>query len=249
MRTHLALVLGLGLAFGAVSAYGQETKEQLDKKVDKGVLKLSIEDVKQIEQALVSRGYKIEKMSTDGKLTSDDKAAIEKFQKDLGVTTSKDLNIATLNALGFGGVVAIAPDVKGAELAHSIGATELPAGFPANANVVGFTKNPIGYVVLESSNLKGIEKRLKEEGFYKGEAKGEFTQELVDSLKQFKQAKGIQSKELFDFATLAWFPESGVKVDLTGKHEAEIQAPSWFQKGSMTAPGQTPGHTMPPENR
>lgn len=249
MRKHVALALGLGIALGAGSALAQDSpggarrggegsrqgydrtdeKGTKDVKLEVGVLNVSLEDMQKIQQALVARGYTIR--SIDGKWSSDTKKAVDKFQKDVGVKNTGKLDLAALNALGFGAIVTISPEVRGVEMVRGElgGATELPASLPADANVVGFSKNPIGYLILGADQLKAIEKRLKADGYYKGEATGAFTRELVDAIREFQKAKAIHSKALFDLATLSWFPEAGIKVSVTEKPRSEIAEPPWFR--------------------
>lgn len=249
MRKHVALVLGLGIALGAGSALAQDstrgtrraddgtgpgydrTNEKGSKDVtfEVGVLNLSIEEMQKVQQALVARGYPI--ANIDGKWSSDTKKAVDKLQKHVGIQTSGKVDLATLNALGFGAIVAISPDVRGVEMVRGElgGVTEVPASLPADANVVGFSKNPIGYFVLGVDQLKSIEKRLKSDGYYKSEPKGAFTRELADAIREFQKTKAIRTHALFDLPTLAWFPDAGIKVTVTEKPKSEISEPAWFR--------------------
>jgi peptidoglycan hydrolase-like protein with peptidoglycan-binding domain len=247
MRKHLGLALSIGLAFAASAAFGQDkdqnpprnpppsgNTERPGEKIETGTLKLSLTEMQRVQQALVRRGYPI--ANPDGKLGADTKKAVKKFQTDVGIQTSGRVDIATLNALGFGAIVAIAPDVKNAELVHTEvpGVTEMPAGLPKDANIVGASMHPIGYVAIGTTELKAIEKRLSKDGYYKGKTDGAFSRELVDAVRAFQNAKAIRSTQLFDLNTLAWFPESGIAVDVTEKPSSEINEPSWFRSIERT---------------
>src|SRR5262249_23709193 len=158
---------------------------------EEGVLKLSIEDVKRVKHALIQHGCSFK--NAEGKWDSEMKDAVAKFQKEAGLKETKKLDVATLNALGFSAVVGIAPDVRGAEL--TIGRSpigpERPAGMPIDATVVGGGKDVIGYLILGKDQLKRIQDRLKEDGYFRGEPSGAVTQEFMNGIKLFQQAKGF----------------------------------------------------------
>lgn len=205
--------------------FGGTKKEKLDV----GTLKLSIEDVQKIKQLLISRGYAFK--NATGKWDDESDKAIEKFQLDTGVKKSGKLDVATLNAMGFGAIVAVHPDVKGSEdvnasIGGTTGVTERPAGLPQDAAVIGGGKEVLGFLLLGKDQIKGLQERLAEEGFFKGDKNGAFTKELVDALKRFQEAKGIKpTAGVVDIATLAWFPEANIDVEVTDQPESEISEP------------------------
>lgn len=205
--------------------FGGTKKEKLDV----GTLKLSIEDVQKVKQLLISRGYAFQ--NATGKWDDESEKAIDKFQLDTGVKKTGKLDVATLNALGFGAIVAVHPDVKGSEdvnasIAGTTGVTERPAGLPQDAAVIGGGKDVLGFLLLGKDQIQGIQKRLAEEGFYKGDKNGAFSKEFVDALKRFQEAKGIKpTAGIVDIATLAWFPEANIEVEVTDQPESEISEP------------------------
>jgi peptidoglycan hydrolase-like protein with peptidoglycan-binding domain len=261
----MALVLGFSVALGTGAALAQDIDRTPDRSHDQGtyganrergagyqgekpetgVLKLSTDDVMQVERVLAQRGYNVGPI--DGKRDSALDDAIGKFQKDIGIEQSGHLDMATLNALGFGAVVALSKDVEGANLVEApkveggVGVTERPAGLPLDANVVGTSQKPLGFLILDESQIKAIQSRLKSEGLYKGDANGKITQDFLAAMQQFKRAKGIESPGLFDVATLAWFPEAKIKVDLTGKPESELNVPAGMPKPGMEDQRVKPG--------
>jgi len=144
-RIHVAsLVLCVGFLSG--SAYGED-KPTRDNKAGVGVdkskgssekgcnwgerasrdainghlkddtLQLSLERVRQVQHALVSRGYTIEVI--DGSVNSSTKAALSDFQEDFGLKSTGRIDFATLHALGFDVAVMIKGTVKGADLVRS----------------------------------------------------------------------------------------------------------------------------------
>jgi len=202
--------------------------------IEEGVLKLSNEDVRRVKQALMECGVKVD--MTDKKEI--DSEALKNYQKQVGIEETGKLDIATLNALGFGAVVALSPNVKGAEMARGQiqGVSELPAGFQYEGAILGTGKNILGFVVVDEDVIKTIQKRLKDEGYFQGKANGEFSQDLVSALKQFQQAKGVRATGLLDLATLAWFPGAGIECELTGNAETEIEQPAGIEKFGTEVP-------------
>lgn len=269
MPNHMALVLGFSVALGTGVALAQDIDRNRNQDRDQrtygtdrdretaargrraatGVLKLSTDDVMQVERVLQQRGYNAG--TIDGKRDAALDDAISKFQKDIGIKQTGSLDLPTLNALGFGAVVALSKDVEGAHLVEvpnvegGAGVTERPAGLPLDANVVGMSQTPLGFLILDESQIEAIQSRLKKEGLFKGDADGKITQDFLFALQQFKQSKGIQSPNLFDVATLAWFPEAKIKVDLTGKSESELNLPAGMPQPDTQREGAKPGYEEP----
>jgi len=79
-----------------------------------GVLRISLEDVREVQFMLVQKGYAISE--TDGTINDATEKALEAFQKSNGVKESGDIDIATLAKLGMGAAVLISNEVGGAEL-------------------------------------------------------------------------------------------------------------------------------------
>ena len=276
MMKHLAIALAMGLGLGAGSVYAQEADRDLDRDeaiddrgtdekyregedagrdrgifgeketLEEGVLKLSREDTAKIRQALVARGYTVEKAEADEGELED---VLKKFQKDVGIEETGDVDVASLNALGFSAIVCISPDVKGAELAkgHAPTVTERPAGMPLDAAVVGTGKDVLGFLVLGEDQIKEIQERLKDEGYYTGEPSGAVTPEFLEGLKKFQQAKGIKAAGagVLDLSTLAWFPDADIDVEVTDEPEMEISEP----RGGMQKPGTPDQHPERPQHQ
>jgi peptidoglycan hydrolase-like protein with peptidoglycan-binding domain len=96
--------------------------------------------------------------------------------------------------------------------------TERPAGLPKDASVVGEGKEPIGVILLDEPQIEAIQERLKDEGYFRGDASGAFTKELVEAIRRFQQANGVKEPAgVLDLATLAWFPDARIEVKLPEK--------------------------------
>jgi peptidoglycan hydrolase-like protein with peptidoglycan-binding domain len=220
MLKQVALVLALSFGCGAVAALAQETMKKPEK-FETGVLELSAQDVERVQSALVKRGYALRSAgeARDREL----KDVVGKFQKDLGLKSTGKLDLPTLHALGFDAVVAVSPDVKGADLAWGgPSVSERPAGLPQGANVMSRGSQSLGVILLGQEELAAIQERLKDEGYFSGSTNGTFSKDFVDAVRRFQQANRIKEPGgggLLDLATLVWFPEARIKVKVPRKAE------------------------------
>ncbi|HVY61799.1 MAG TPA: peptidoglycan-binding domain-containing protein, partial [Planctomycetota bacterium] len=192
-------------------------------RLEPGVLKLTSQDLDKVKQALIQRGYGFKRAGEKQELGVLEVVGL--FQRDHGLRDAGGLDLATLHALGFDAVVAIAPEVKGADLARSqgaTGATERPAGLPKDASVVGQGKDPLGAIVLGPTQIEEIQERLKDEGYFRGDTDGAFSKDLVAAIRKFQQANGVkESKSIVDLATLASFPSVHIEVKVPEKAEKQ----------------------------
>src|SRR5262245_13400240 len=128
MLKHIAIALTLALGLGGAAPAQDRTDRgvtgETPKAAEVGILKISPRDMEQVKKTLETRGCPC------GSTAEELNRAIEKFQKQVAIEHTGKLDVATLNALGFGAIVAISSDVRGAEFARAEpeAAVERPAG-------------------------------------------------------------------------------------------------------------------------
>jgi len=184
------------------------------------------EEMRRIEQGGTANGKGASDRTVGGATTPGSGERQVGGQVGVG-TGSGDRNTAGVNGNGStttpgNGVTPGSNGVTDRE--RNQGTTELPAGMPIDVNAQGHEagmqqKEQIGYIVLGESQIKSIQKRLKEEKYFSGDANGEITNEFIVALRTFQTAKGIHTQSFIDFQTLAAIPEAKIKVDLTKKME------------------------------
>jgi hypothetical protein len=222
------------------------SKDSSRSDLEPGVLRIQKSDLSSICSKLEERGYKVEKSGEKAlEDVSDLEPALAKFQKDVGLEESDgELDLATLNALGFNCMVGIHPDVEGAQIVEGQRpiVTEQPAGIPSDSSVVGGgsgMEKGMGVLLLGEDEIDKISDRLRDEGYLQGEVEdGRISQEFVDGLKKFQEAKGIKSAQggVIDLATLAWFSDLDVDVEVSDRESgssdgAVAPVPSGSERG------------------
>lgn len=233
MKFSHTVMLVLAMGMGASAAMGDEQKTvptwgagmERDAKAGKlpeGVLKLSMENVRRIQQALVAKSHAIKDL--DGTLNKDTLAALKKLQTMNHFKETGTLTLETLHALGFDLAVMVAADLRGTdfvrdEMTRATGETRpVKAGKPIDVSENGTgEREPLGYVVLGKEQIEELQKRLKKENYFSGEANGDLSAELIVGVRTFQKAKAHNTKSFIDIRTLAMIPEVEIEIQTTEK--------------------------------
>ena len=220
----LALALGVGAGLPALAQQDEKPRNDADHRVpvaeatvDADTILIPKDAYMKVQQKLHDQGVVL----APSDVKSDD--GLKKFQREHSLPQSGKLDIPTLNALGFSGIVAISPKVDGANLFDGQGKMErqLPAGFPTGTPVVGHGTDPAAIVYLGSGAIGKIEGQLADRGYLdrgivqKGMAlvHTKVTTKFIEALTAFQRAEGIEpANGILDVKTLAKFNDLDLKV-------------------------------------
>ncbi len=213
-----------------------------DEPCELGVLRLSVDSVCKVQQALQARSHTIQ--PRDGTVNEATRRAIKGVQREVRSRQTGELDITVLHALGFEVAVGISDVVQGGDLARSrmlredSGAPfevarsidveiakgkflrqslslEMPRGTKL---ITRHEHEPLGCIVLGPEELQAVQAHLKRGKFFAGDTNGAVSAELIEAIRAFQTAKGLPATGMIDAPTLTWIPQIRIRVEVAPKH-------------------------------
>ena len=142
-------------------------------------LKVGPTIVSQIQKQLNERGFDVGEVN--GKWNDKTAKAAQAFQREQGMTATKNLNVGLIQALGV--------DLAGG----GAGKTEMPASEDAQATTL--------YIAPDL--LKQVKMQLNKQGFDAGSVNAEWNDEARTALKNFLKAQGVSETEQLTVSALS----------------------------------------------
>lgn len=155
------------------------------------------DDVKKLQEQLIRLGYL--RANATGKFRDATAAAVKEFQQHNGLEQSGEATVATLRALYSGHALA-----KGAQPT----ATPDPALMGGDMVIAGDGEALEEYAYLsqlsrgsKGEDVKMVQTRLKELGFFDGPISGNYMDQTLGSVKAFQEHNGMHATGVMDEAT------------------------------------------------